>query len=53
MDWPLSGRGSPPAETATFMLGTQGVRRRLGVKALLVFTNILTMLYKKFAGLTG
>ena len=31
----------------------KGVWRRLGVKALLVFTNILTMLYEKFAELIG
>ena len=30
-----------------------GVWRRLGVRALPMFANILTMLYKKFAGLTG
>ena len=31
----------------------KGVHRQLGVKALPVFANILTMLYKKFAGLIG
>ena len=33
--------------------GPKGVQRRLGIKALLVFANILTMLYKKFARLQG
>ena len=42
-----------PHKPMLFCRAPKGVRRRLGVKALPVFANILTMLYKKFARLIG
>ena len=55
MDRPLSswGYGMAPFQLGTLTRAPKGVQRRLGIKGLLVFGNILTILFKKFAGLTG
>ena len=49
VDWPLFGWGYGPAP---FWLGIWTGPFPVGVKALPVFSNISTVLYKKFAGLT-
>ena len=53
MDWPLPVEDTHPQKLVLSCWAPKGVRRWLGVKALPVFVNILTMLYNKLARLTG
>ena len=48
------GRNTPhPQRAVLSCLGPKGVQRLLGGRVFPVFANTLTMLFKRFSGLTG